>query len=151
MLNKVQLIGNVTRDIEMRYLSSGDGIANFSVATNRRWKDKNGERKEESEFHNITAFGALAKICGDYLKKGSKVYLEGRIKTESWEKDGEKKFRTVIIAEDMKMLDGKQSGGQQSGGQDAQPKQQERDVYSEAFDDDIPFESLNVLIRNHLV
>lgn len=134
MLNKVILIGNLTKDVEMRYLASGDGIANFSVATNRRWKDKNGERKEESEFHNITIFGGLAKICGEYLHKGSKVYLEGRIKTESWEKDGEKKYRTVIIAEDMKMLDGR--GNEQKPTNNVKHTDQEAEEYD---DSDIPF------------
>lgn len=133
MLNKVILIGNLTKDVDMRYTASQDGIANFSVATNRRWKDKNGQKKDESEFHNITVFGGLAKICGEYLKKGSKVYLEGRIKTESWEKDGEKKYRTVIIAEDMKMLDGR-------GSVESSQSHSRQQANNDDFDDsDIPF------------
>jgi single-strand DNA-binding protein len=107
MLNRVMLIGNLTRDVEMRYLPSGDGIASFGMATSRRWKDKQGQRQEESEFHNITIFGGLAKVCGDYLKKGSKVYVEGRIKAEKWEKDGQQHSRVVIIGENMHMLDSK--------------------------------------------
>lgn len=110
MLNKVQFIGNLTRDVEMRYLPSGDGIASFGLATSRRWKDKQGQRQEETEFHNITIFGGLAKVCGDYLKKGSKVYVEGRIKTEKWQaQDGTDKSRVVIIGENMHMLDSKPS------------------------------------------
>ena len=140
MLNQVTLIGNLTRNVEMRYLPSGDGIASFGIATSRRWKDKQGQRQEETEFHNITAFGGLAKICGEYLKKGSKAYLQGRIKTESWEKDGQKHSRVVIIAEDMKMLDSRNGeNGQYTDKKqqnNARPAQSEPD-YDESMD--IPF------------
>ncbi|MFH1598596.1 MAG: single-stranded DNA-binding protein [Patescibacteria group bacterium] len=106
-LNKAMIIGNLTRDPETRNLPSGQNVASFSVATNRRWKDgKTGEAKEAAEFHNIVAWGKLADICGQYLKKGSKVYLEGRLQTRSWDdQSGNKKYRTEIVAENMIMLD----------------------------------------------
>lgn len=142
MLNKVQLIGNLTRDVEMRYMPSGDGIASFCVATSRRWKDKSGQKQEESEFHNITIFGGLAKVCGEYLKKGSKVYIEGRIKTEKWEKDGEQKSRVVIIGEDMKMLDSRNSEHSAPRSEHNRPSSEHSGQSAPAgddFDDDIPF------------
>jgi single-strand DNA-binding protein len=138
MLNQVNLIGNLTRDVEMRYLPSGDGIASFGIATSRRWKDKQGQKQEEAEFHNITAFGGLAKICGDYLKKGSKAYIQGRIKTEKWEKDGQQHSRVVIIAEDMKMLDSRNAENAQHTEQ-KQPNNATQALVAPDYDDDIPF------------
>ena len=137
MLNKVQLIGNLTRDVEMRYMPSGDGIASFGLATSRRWKDKQGQRQEEAEFHNVTIFGGLAKVCGEYLKKGSKVYVEGRIKTEKWEKDGQQHSRVVIIGENMHMLDGKQQNVGNNGQYTEQ--KQANNARPSDYDDDIPF------------
>jgi len=105
-LNKAMIIGNVTRDPEVRNTSSGQTVASFGVATNHRWTDKDGQKQEKVEFHNIVAWAKLGEICGQYLKKGSKVYLEGRLQTRDWEdKEGGKRKTTEIIAENMIMLD----------------------------------------------
>lgn len=106
------LIGNITRDPELRSTPSGQSVANFGLATNRTWKDpSSGERKESAEFHNIVAWGKLAEICGQYLRKGSKVFVEGRIQTRSWQgQDGSKKYMTEVVMENMIMLDRKPAG-----------------------------------------
>lgn len=107
-LNKVQLIGNLTRDPEMRQIPGGQVVASFGMATNFRWKDQNGQLQDKPEFHNIVAWRKLAEICGQYLRKGSKVYIEGRIQTRDWEgEDGTKRYRTEIVADSMIMLDRK--------------------------------------------
>ena len=104
-LNKVFLIGNLTRDPESRTLPSGQSVSNFGLATNRMWTDSESkEKKQQTEFHNIVAFGKLAEICNQYLKKGSLVMIEGRIQTRNWQgQNGETKYRTEIIAERMQM------------------------------------------------
>lgn len=108
MLNKVILIGRLTRNPELRSTPSGQSVASFGLATNRRWKDATGEIREETEFHEIVAWGKLAELCHQILKKGRQVYIEGRIQTRSWEApDGSKKFRTEIIAQEMRVLDKK--------------------------------------------
>ncbi|MBI4093173.1 MAG: single-stranded DNA-binding protein [Candidatus Kerfeldbacteria bacterium] len=106
-LNKVQIIGNMTRDPELRTTTGGHNVTSFSVATSRRWKDKtSGEQKEHTEFHNVVAWGRLSDIVSQYLHKGSKVYVEGRLQTRSWEdQTGAKKYRTEIVAENIIMLD----------------------------------------------
>lgn len=105
-LNKVQLIGNLTKDPEVKTITSGQVVASFSVATNSSWVDKTGQKQEKSEFHNIVAWGKLAEICGSYMKKGKKVYVEGRLQTRDWEgEDGVKKYRTEIVAENVILLD----------------------------------------------
>jgi single-strand DNA-binding protein len=111
-LNKVLLIGNLTRDPELRSTPSGQSVATFSIATNRVWKDpQSGERKEAAEFHNIVMWRRLAEIAGQYLRKGSKIFLEGRLQTRSWQdQTGNKKYMTEIIAENMQMLDRKPQG-----------------------------------------
>ena len=107
-VNRVFLIGNVGRDPEVKYLPSGSAVCNFSVATNERWEDKQtGEMKELTEWSRITCFGRLAEIAGEYLRKGSKVYIEGSLRTREWEKDGQKHYTTEINAREMQMLDGK--------------------------------------------
>lgn len=107
-LNRVQLIGNLTRDPELRQIPGGQTVASFSIATNFTWTDQSGQRQDKSEFHNIVAWRKLADICGQYLRKGSKVFLEGRIQTREWEgDDGVKRYRTEIVAENMIMLDRK--------------------------------------------
>ncbi len=123
-LNKAMIIGNLTRDPELRYTPNGQGVVSFSVATNRRWNDSaTSESKEEVEFHNIVAWGKLAEICNQYLVKGKKVYMEGRLQTRSWEgQDGVKRTRTEIIASDMRMLDRK---GEVSGGSQQEPSEPE--------------------------
>jgi single-strand DNA-binding protein len=98
-LNKATIIGNLTRDPELKALPSGMSVASFSVATNRVWRDKEGKKQESADFHNIVVFGRQAETVNQYLKKGSQVLIEGRIQTRSWEKDGEKKYRTEIVAE----------------------------------------------------
>lgn len=104
-LNRAQLVGNLTRDPEMRYTPNGQAVCSFSVATNRRWRDKDGNQQDQTEFHNIVAWGKLAEIANQYLKKGNKVYIEGRLQTRSWEgQDGSKKNRTEIVTENMIFL-----------------------------------------------
>lgn len=105
-LNRAQIIGNLTRDVELRKTPGGQDVATFGIATSRKWKDQqSGENREQTEFHNIVAWGKLATICQQYLGKGRKVFVEGRLQTREWEKDGVKRQRTEIIAEDMIMLD----------------------------------------------
>jgi len=111
-LNKVMLIGNLVRDPEIRNTATGKNVASFSVATSVVWKDQSGAKQEKAEFHNIVAWGKLAEICGQYLKKGLKVYLEGRLQTRDWAgQDGVKRYRTEIVAENMIMLSPKSSSG----------------------------------------
>jgi single-strand DNA-binding protein len=98
-LNKVFVFGNLTRDPELRSMPSGMNVANFSVATNRTFKDKDGKKQEQTDFHNIVVFGKSADVVGQYMKKGSSIYVEGRLQTRSWDKDGQKLYRTEIIAE----------------------------------------------------
>lgn len=110
-LNKVMLIGRLTRDPETRTIPSGDRVASFSVATGFQWKDQQGQRQERTEFHNIVAWRRLADIIVQYLKKGSKIYIEGRLQTRSWDdQQGVKKYRTEIIADNMIMLDSRPAG-----------------------------------------
>ncbi len=107
-LNRAQLIGNLTKDPEVRQTPSGQAVTSFSIATNFTWNDQNGQRQEKTEFHSIVTWRKLAEICGQYLKKGSKVYIEGRIQTREWEgEDGVKRYRTEIVADNMIMLDRK--------------------------------------------
>jgi single-strand DNA-binding protein len=107
-LNRAQIIGNLTRDPEIRQIPGGSTVASFSVATNFTWTDQSGQKQEKAEFHNIVAWRKLAEICGQYLKKGGKVYIEGRIQTRDWEgEDGVKRYRTEIVADNMIMLDRK--------------------------------------------
>lgn len=105
-LNRVQLIGNLTRDPEMKQIPGGTVVASFGVATNFTWKDQSGQQQSKTEFHNIVAWRRLAEICGEYLKKGSKVFVEGRLQTRDWEgEDGVKRYRTEIVIDNMIMLD----------------------------------------------
>ena len=107
-LNKVMLIGNLTRDPEMRYTPQGTAVCTFGVATNRNWTTESGEKKEDVEFHNVVAWNKLAEICTQLLKKGRKVYVEGRLSTRSWQgTDGTQKQRTEVVISDMVILDKK--------------------------------------------
>lgn len=119
-LNKVLLIGNVGRDPEMRYLQSGEPVTTFSVATNRRWNGADGQRHEETEWHNIVAWGKLAEQCNEFLSKGRSVYIEGRLQTRSWDDQatGQKKYRTEIVANTMQMLDQRDQQRPREGGAD---------------------------------
>ncbi len=112
-LNKVMLIGNLTRDPELRYTPNGAAVCSFGLATNRSWASGDeGERKEETEFHRIVAWNKLAELCSQLLTKGRKVYVEGRLQTRSWEgPEGEKRQATEIVAEDMVLLDSRRDGG----------------------------------------
>lgn len=98
-LNKAMLFGNLTRDPELKALPSGMNVCNFSIATNRTYKDRDGKKQEQTDFHNVVVFGKTADSVNTYLKKGSSVYVEGRMQTRSWEQDGVKKYRTEVIAE----------------------------------------------------
>lgn len=111
-LNKVMIIGNITRDPESRTTPQGANVTSFSIATNLVWTDQQGNKQERVEYHNIVAWRKLGEICAQYLKKGSKVYIEGRLQTRSWEDpNGAKKYRTEIVAENMIMLDRAGGGG----------------------------------------
>jgi single-strand DNA-binding protein len=114
-VNKVILIGNLGKDPETRYLPSGDAVTNFSIATTEKWKSKSGEQQEHTEWHRISMFGKVAEIAGEYLKKGSPVYVEGRIRTRKWQdkESGQDKYSTEIVADRMQLLGSRGSG---SGG-----------------------------------
>jgi single-strand DNA-binding protein len=115
-VNKVILVGNLGRDPEIRYLPSGEPVANITIATSSKYKGKTGEMVEETEWHRVTFFGKLAEIVGQYLKKGRSVYVEGRIKTRKYtDKDGVEKYATDIIANEMQMLGGREGMGDPSG------------------------------------
>lgn len=148
-LNEVKLIGSLGQDPEVRKLPNGDSVANISLATSKKWKDKNtGEPKEKTEWHRVVVFGKLADICAQYLRKGSKAYFCGELETRQWEKDGEKRYTTEIRCDEMIMLDGKQDGAaprqQAAPQQQSRPQQQAAPRQQQApgqdkFDDDVPF------------
>ncbi len=118
-VNKVILVGNLGRDPETRYMPDGGAITNISIATTSTWKDKSGEKQEATEWHRVAFFGKLAEIAGEYLKKGSQVYVEGKLKTRKWQdKDGVDKYTTEVIADAMQMLGGRQGMGGEGGGGD---------------------------------
>jgi single-strand DNA-binding protein len=111
-VNKVILIGNLGRDPEVRYLPSGDAVANLNVATTEKWKDKNGEQQEQTEWHRVAFFGRQAEICGEYLRKGSQIYIEGRLQTRKWtDKDGNERYTTEIRGDRMQMLGARGGAG----------------------------------------
>lgn len=134
-VNKCIIIGNLGKDPEMRYTQDGKAVANLAVATSESWKDKNtGEKKEKTEWHRVTFFDKLAEIVGQYLKKGSKIYLEGKLQTRKWQdKDGNDRYTTEIVGNEMRML-----GGKGEGETPRQPDQTPT-ASSNDFDDDIPF------------
>lgn len=148
-LNRAMIIGNLTRDPETRTTNSGQTVCTFGIATNSYWKDAAGQKQERSEFHNIVAWGKLAEICQQFLGKGRKVYVEGRLQTREWDgQDGQKRNRTEIVAENMIMLDRAPQGGGQSAGASwsqnqapeaaaPQPPQQQKE--EEIKVEDIPF------------
>src|SRR5499427_7231226 len=112
-VNKVILVGNLGRDPETRYMPDGGAITNISVATTDKWKDKNGEMQEKTEWHRVAFFGKLAEVAGEYLKKGSQVYVEGRLRTRKWQdKDGQDRYTTEIMATEMKMLGSRAGSGE---------------------------------------
>lgn len=144
-LNKALIYGNLTRDPELRSLPSGVQVASFSIATNRVWKDQNGQKQESADFHNVVVFGRQAENVAQYLKKGSSAFVEGRMQTRSWEADGQKKYRTEVVAERVQ-FGPRTGGGAPTGGGDQQ-SQQGTSSQSDAIDypeeeinpDDIPF------------
>jgi len=116
-VNKVILVGNIGQDPETRYMPSGGAVSNVTLATSETWKDKNtGENQERTEWHRIVFYNKLAEIVAEYVKKGSKLYVEGRLQTRSWEQDGVKRYATEIIADQMQMLDSRGAGGGSAGG-----------------------------------
>ena len=139
-INKAILIGNLGRDPELSYTPDGRAVARFSIATSQQWTDKEtGEKKERTEWHRIVTFGKLAEICGEYLSKGKQVYVEGRIQTSSYEKDGITRYSTDIIASQMQMLGPKDSGNEYRPSTDTQTSPAPEPSVPETGDDDIPF------------
>lgn len=139
-INKVILIGNLGRDPEVRYTPDGTAVANFTIATSERWKDKNtGEMQERTEWHRIVAWRKLGEICGEYLSKGKQVYIEGRLQTRSWEKDGVTKYTTEIIASDMKMLGTKADADTYRPPEPSQTPESSGPPLPDKQNDDIPF------------
>ena len=148
-INKAIIVGNLGRDPEVRYTANGNAIANITVATTESWKDKqSGERQEKTEWHRVVFFGRLAEIAGEYLKKGSQVYIEGRLQTRKWEdKSGQERYTTEIVASEMQMLGSR--GGGASGAPDDDYSGEARSVTGSSggstsggdpdLDDDIPF------------
>jgi len=134
-LNKVMLIGRLGKDPEVKYITSGQAVANFSVATSESWQDKDGQNKDRTEWHRIVIFGKLAEIAGQYLNKGSRVYLEGRLQTREWEKDGQKRSTTEIVVRDMVMLSPKGESAGGGGGPAAEPEL----VEDPGAHEDVPF------------
>lgn len=138
-VNKVILLGNLGRDPEIRYTTSGQAVANFTLATTDVYTDKSGERQESTEWHRIVAWGRLAEICGEYLSKGRMVYIEGTLRTRSWEdKEGKTRYTTEIVARNMQMLGGRSEQSRQTR-DDSSPDDFDVDDDSFATDDDIPF------------
>jgi single-strand DNA-binding protein len=134
-MNKVTLIGRIGKDPETRYLPNGTAIADLSLATSRRWTDKQtNERKEETQWHNLVFFGIVAETAKKYVKKGDQLAVEGEIEYQQWEKDGEKKYRTVIRCQNLELLGGKQN---QSTDSNKKPEPQAQSY--DDFDEDLPF------------
>lgn len=156
-VNKVILVGNLGKDPEVRYMPSGEAVTNITLATTESWRDKStGDKKEATEWHRVVFFRKLAEIAGQYLKKGSQVYIEGSLKTRKWQdKDGQERYTTEIVADEMKMLGSRQGGGdaasrgsdraserQGGGGGNGVPASQP--AYAGDFEDDIPFASAHM-------
>jgi single-strand DNA-binding protein len=145
-INKVILIGNLGADPEVRYMPSGGAVANVTIATSENWKDKaTGENQERTEWHRVVFFNRLAEIVGEYLRKGSKVYVEGSLRTRKWQdQSGADKYTTEIVAAEMQMLDSRGQGApsaprSQQHAQDSHATPQSAPMAAEEFDDDIPF------------
>jgi len=139
-INKVILVGNLGRDPETRYLPSGGAVTNVSLATSRSWKDRDsGEQKEKTEWHRVVFFNRLGEIAGEYLKRGSKVYVEGELRTREWEKEGQKHFTTEIVANEMQMLDSKGGNSDYEKNNNSSVAAPSSLSSSDMVDDDIPF------------
>lgn len=139
MINKAIIVGNLGADPEIRYTQSGTPVATFNVATSERWKDKSGASQESTEWHRIVAWQKLAEICGEYLHKGSRVYIEGKIQTRKWQdQNGNDKWTTEIIAREMKMLDRRETSGDSYGGGQEQQYPEPPPGYG-GVGEDVPF------------
>ena len=154
-LNKCMIIGNLGRDVELKYSQTGLAVGRLAVATSDSWTDAQGQKQEKTEWHNVTVFSKLAENCEKYLKKGSKVYVEGKLQTDSYEKEGQTHYSTKIIANVVQFLDSKEAGtgtGNGQGGYSPQPQQQQKQIpaqsqqrqqpqqqHEEYTGDDIPF------------
>jgi single-strand DNA-binding protein len=143
-VNKVILVGNLGRDPEVRFMPNGEAVCNFSIATTENWKDKSGNKQEKTEWHNIVMYRKLAEIAGEYLKKGAPVYLEGRLQTRKWEKDGVTRYSTEVIADQMQMLGSKSDSVHEprTGSNDEHVTPQRQDMQSNDpmdFSEDVPF------------
>jgi single-strand DNA-binding protein len=150
-INKVIIVGNLGNDPETRYMPSGSAVTNLTVATNESWKDKaTGEQKDRTEWHKVAMFNRLAEIAAEYLRKGSQVYIEGKLRTRKWQdKNGQDRWTTEIIADEMQMLGGRGGAGGGAGGgggsapmssgQDSSPPSAPPQAGPDDFDDDIPF------------
>ncbi|EFK95249.1 Single-strand DNA-binding [sediment metagenome] len=146
-VNKVILIGNLGADPEIRYLPSGEAVASLRIATTETWKDKNGEKQEATEWHRVSFFGRQAEVCGEYLKKGSSVYIEGSLRTRKWQdQSGQDRYSTDIRGDRMQMLGGRGGGAASWSGSDEAPRGEARKPPAGAgapgfadMDDDIPF------------
>jgi len=144
-INKVIIVGNLGGDPETRYMPSGSAVTNLTVATNESWKDKQtGEQKDRTEWHKVAMFNRLAEIAAEYLRKGSQVYIEGKLRTRKWQdKSGQDRWTTEIIADEMQMLGGRGGSGggsaPMSSGQDSGPPSSPPQAGPDDFDDDIPF------------
>jgi len=145
-INKVILVGNLGKDPEVRYMPNGNAVANITLATTESWKDKqSGETQEKTEWHRVVLFRRLGEIAGEYLKKGSQVYIEGKLQTRKWQdRDGNDRYTTEIIADEMQMLGGRGGsapmGGSPGGDRGSSPRQGENSAPpADEFDDDIPF------------
>ncbi|MFZ5503293.1 MAG: single-stranded DNA-binding protein [Pseudomonadota bacterium] len=147
-VNKAILIGRLGKDPETRYMTSGEAVTNVTLATSENWKDKSGEKQERTEWHNLVFYRRLAEIAGEYLKKGSQIYVEGRIQTRKWQdKEGKDRYTTEIVVNEMTMLGGKQSGGGSfevvekpaaNRGEESAKSAPAKGGFDN-FDDDIPF------------
>ena len=138
-VNKVILMGGLGRDPEVRFMPNGEAVANLSIATTENWKDKSGQKQEKTEWHNIVAYRKLAEIIGEYLKKGSQVYIEGKLQTRKWEKDGVTRYSTEIIADTMKMLGGNRSENDSDHESRASSKNEHDASDFDDMESDIPF------------
>ena len=144
-INKVIIVGNLGGDPETRYMPSGSAVTNLTVATNESWKDKQtGEQKDRTEWHKVAMFNRLAEVAAEYLRKGSQVYIEGKLRTRKWQdKTGQDRWTTEIIADEMQMLGGRGGSGggsaPMSSGQDSGPPSTPPQAGPDDFDDDIPF------------
>ena len=141
MLNRIQLIGRLGKDPEVRYTPDGAMVTNFNLATDEQWKNKAGEKQQKTEWHKIVVFGKLAEICGQYLTKGKLIYLEGKIQTRSWDdKEGVKRYTTEVVGSNMQMLDSKSNGEKSAGTAGTAPQNGSDDVpMGGGFDDGVPF------------